>query len=207
MSEKRCAAIVLAAGKGTRYKETKQDVIFRGKPLWRYAYETALSVVGEGRIVAVGKDIPGGNTRTESVICGLRALPNDTDRVIIVEAARPMVTEEQIRALLADTHPSTSFVRPLVNTVVYRNGEYINREELYDLLTPQAFDYRMLLAAYESGKYSDMTDETRVMYEYHGIRAHYIETDSNLFKVTYPGDLEIIDSIYRAQIAAGVRKE
>ena len=42
MSEKLCAAIVLAAGKGTRYKETKQDVIFRGKPLWRYAYETAL---------------------------------------------------------------------------------------------------------------------------------------------------------------------
>ena len=33
----------------------------------------------------------------------------------------------------------------------------------------------------------------------HGIRAHYIETGSNLFKVTYPGDLDIIESIYRAQ--------
>ena len=199
MKETRYAAVVLAAGRGMRYGETKQDVLFHGKPLWRYAYETALSVVGEGRIVAVGKDIAGGATRTASVICGLLALPEDTERVILVEAARPMVTAEQIRALLEDGHPSVSFVRPLVNTVVYRNGEYINREELYDLLTPQAFDYRLLLEAYQSGRFNDMTDETRVMYEYHGIRAHYIETGSNLFKVTYPGDLDIIESIYQAQ--------
>lgn len=207
MKDTRYSAILLAAGRGTRYGETKQDVMFRGKPLWRYAYEVALSVVGAGRIVAVGKDIPGGDTRTASVLCGLEALPADTERVIIVEAARPMVTAAQVRLLLEDGHPSVSFVRPLVNTVVYRNGEYINREELYDLLTPQAFDYRMLLDAYRSGRFENMTDETRVMYEYHGVRAHYIETGSNLFKVTYPGDLEIIESIYRAQVAAGEREE
>ena len=40
-------AILLAAGKGKRYKGIKQDVLFHGKPLWRYAYETALDVVGE----------------------------------------------------------------------------------------------------------------------------------------------------------------
>ena len=44
-----------------------------------------------------------------------------------------------------------------------------------------------------------MTDETRVMFEYHGIRPHFIETGNNLFKVTYPGDLDIIESIYQAQ--------
>ena len=42
-----------------------------------------------------------------------------------------------------------------------------------------------------------MTDETRVMYEFHGIRAHFIETETNLYKVTYPGDLDIIESIYK----------
>lgn len=192
-------AIVLAAGKGTRYKGTKQDVLFHEKPLWRYAYETALSVVGEQYIVAVGKDIPGGETRTGSVLNGLEALPEDTERVIIVEAARPMVTKEQILELLADSHPSSSFVRPLVNTVIYRDGRYINREDLYDLLTPQAFDYKLLLEAYHSGKYNDMTDETRAMYEFHGIKPHLMETDNNLFKVTYPGDLDIIESIYKAQ--------
>ena len=149
--------------------------------------------------MAVGKDIPGGTTRTGSVLNGLEALPKDTDRVIILEAARPMVTKKQIIQLLNDSHPSTSFVRPLVNTVIYRNGEYINREEMYDLLTPQAFDYKLLLEAYQSGKFNDMTDETRAMYEFHGIKPHLIETENNLFKVTYPGDLDIIESIYKAQ--------
>ena len=60
-------AILLAAGIGSRYHAKKQDLIFHNKPLWRYAYETASVVVGDGNIVAVGKDIPGGETRTESV--------------------------------------------------------------------------------------------------------------------------------------------
>ena len=120
-----CSVILLAAGKGTRYKGTKQDVLFHDKPLWRYAYETAASIVGKERMV------------------------EDTARVVIVEAARPMVTREQIQMLLDDPHPSVSFVRPLVNTVVYRNGTYINREDLFDLLTPQAFDYQVIMELHE----------------------------------------------------------
>jgi 2-C-methyl-D-erythritol 4-phosphate cytidylyltransferase len=193
----RYSAILLAAGKGTRYKEKKQDVIFHNKPLWRYAYECAKKIVGKQNIIVVGKDIHGGVTRTESVLKGLESIPSDTDRVVILEAARPMVTEKQIRQLLEDSHPSCSFVRPLVNTVIFRNGTYINRDSLYELLTPQAFDYKLLLSAYRSGKFNDMTDETRVMYEFHGIRAHFIETETNLYKVTYPGDLDIIESIYK----------
>lgn len=197
------SAILLAAGKGTRYKDTKQDVLFHNKPLWKYSYETTVSVVGKEQIVVVGKDIPGGKTRTESVLNGLEALPKDTDRVIIVEAARPMVTKEQIIELLTDEYPSVSFARPPVNAVVYRDGTYINREELYDLLAPQAFDYKMLLEAYNSGNFNDMTDETRVMFEYYGVKPKFIETGSNLFKVTYPDDLKVIESIYTSLIKEG----
>jgi len=189
-------AILLAAGIGSRYHAKKQDLIFHNKPLWRYAYETAKEVVGDGNIVAVGKDIPGGETRTESVKIGLAALPESIDRVIIVEAARPMVTKEQIEILLNDSHPSVTYVRPLVNTVIYRDGTYVNRSEMYDMLTPQAFDRKMLQEAYNSDKFENMTDETRVMFEYHGIKPHFIETEANLFKVTYPGDLDILESIY-----------
>ena len=199
-------AILLAAGSGTRYHGKKQDLEFHGKPIWRYAYETALEVVGQNNIVAVGKDIQGGATRTGSVMNGLNALPEMIDRVIIVEAARPMVTKEQIKQLLEDPYPSSTFVRPLVNTVIFRDGTYINRNELYDLLTPQAFDKKKLMEAYRSSRFDDMTDETRVMFEYHGVKPHFIETDSNLFKITYPGDLEIIESIYQAQIKNGIRQ-
>ena len=200
-------AILLAAGSGTRYHGNKQDTSFHDEYVWEYAYETALSVVGEGNIVAVGKDIQGGATRTGSVMNGLAALLKEIDRVIIVEAARPMVTKDQIIQLLQDPYPSSTFVRPLVNTVIYRDGTFINRGDLYDLLTPQAFDRNMLQEAYQSGRFDDMTDETRVMFEYHGVKPHFIETDSNLFKITYPGDLDIIESIYKQQIENGIRKE
>lgn len=198
-------AILLAAGKGTRYHGKKQDLEFHGKPLWRYAYETAMTVVGKDNIVAVGKDFPGGETRTGSVMKGLEALPADVDRVIIVEAARPMVTHEQIIQLLEDPYPSSTFVRPLVNTVIFRDGTYVNRNEMYDLLTPQAFDRKMLMEAYESGRFNDMTDETRVMFEYHRLKPHFIETESNLFKITYPGDLDVLESIYQSQKKEGNR--
>lgn len=191
-------AIVLAAGFSTRYGGTKkQDLEFHGKQLWKYSYDTAKSIVGHENIVAVGKDIPGGDTRTKSVIIGLRSLPSDTDRVIILDAARPLVTVRQIKILLENPNPSCTLVRPLVNTPIFRDGTYVNRNEMYDMLVPQAFDYKLLLEAYDSGRFEDMTDETRVMYEYHGIKPTLIETENNLYKVTYPGDLLIIESIYK----------
>ena len=65
----------------------------------------------------------------------------------------------------------------------------------------------MLLKAYESEKFYDMTDETRVMFEYYGVKPHFIETESNLFKITYPGDLDILESIYQSQLEKGIRNE
>lgn len=194
-------AIVLAAGLSTRYGNTKkQDLEFHGKQIWKYSYDTAKSIVGEDYIVAVGKDMPGGATRTDSVIIGLKALPVDTNRVIILDAARPMVTESQVRDLLENPNPSVTFVHSMVNTPIFRDGTYVNRSEMYDMLVPQAFDYKLLVEAYESGRFKDMTDETRVMFEYHGIKPTLIETENNLYKVTYPGDLYVIESIYQRQI-------
>lgn len=193
------SAILLAAGSGTRYHGHKQDEVFHGFPLWELVYNTLLKVIKRDNIVVVGKTINGGNTRTESVKIGLANISNATDRVVIVEAARPLVTKKQIEILLNDQSKSSTFVQPLVNTVVYRNGDYIDRDKLYELLTPQAFDYKLLCEAYEKGDFNDVTDETRVMYEYHGIKPHFLETTNNLFKVTYPGDLKILECLYNKE--------
>jgi len=192
-------AIILAAGFSTRYKEKKQDLIFHGKQLWRYSYGSAISVVGKENAIVVGKDVPGGATRTESVIIGLDNLSHDTDRVIILDAARPMVTPKQIKDLLDCPSQSVTYVRPLVNTPIFRDGRYVNRSDMYDMLVPQAFDYQLLRKAYQSNQFKDMTDETRVMYEYYGIKPTLVETDNNLYKVTYPGDLLVIEAIYQSQ--------
>lgn len=192
---KKNACIILAGGKGTRFQGKKQDVEFHGKPLWKHSYDTALLV--SENVIVVGRDVPGGETRSFSVLNGLHALSKDTDKVVILEAARPLVTKEQLEILINDESSSSSFVMPLVNTVIGRDGTYYDRSSFYDLLVPQAFDYKKLLVAYETGKYTDMTDETRVIYEEYGIKPHLIETDQNLFKVTYPRDIAVLELIYQ----------
>lgn len=188
-------AIILAGGKGMRFHGPKQFVQLQGKPLWEIVRDKAYDVLRNQNIVTVGVDVPGGETRTGSVINGMRALRPETSRVIILEAARPLVRREQIQALLLAPEPSVTFVIPLVNTVIKRNGEYLNRNELYELLTPQAFDYAMLLKALSSGRFQDMTDETRTMYEYWNIPPHFIETTENLIKITYQRDIPIIERL------------
>ena len=192
--------INLAGGKGERFHGKKQDFEFHGKPLWQHVYDTALLVTEEQNIIIVGRDVPGGETRSFSVCNGLEALPKDIGKVIIVEAARPLVTKEQLELLINDTSLSSSFVMPLVNTVIGRDGTYYDRSSFYDLLVPQMFDYKKLYYAYKTGKYLDMTDETRVMFEEYGIKPHLIETGQNLFKVTYPRDIAVLETIYQSLI-------
>ena len=38
-----------------------------------------------------------------------------------------------------------------------------------------------------------MTDETRVMYEEYGITPTFVEGGENLYKVTYPHDIEYLE--------------
>lgn len=195
LADQKVSAIILAGGQGQRFHGKKQFTLLNGKQMWEYPYAEAVSILGPARVKVVGVDIPGGSTRTQSVINGIDAVEEDTERIVILEAARPLVRVKDLWQLILDDHPSATFVRALVNTVVFRDGTYINRNELYELLTPQAFDYPLLRAALHSGSFTDMTDETRVMFEYYNIQPHFIETDSPLFKVTYPEDICIAESM------------
>lgn len=188
-------AVILAGGQGSRYKKQKQFELLDGKEMWKHVYDKALKIVEKKDIVVVGVDVEGGKTRSESVSIGLNRLDGDYNKVIILEAARPLVTVEQMKTLLGTEYKSNTFVMPLVNTVIGRDGTYYNRKNFYDLLTPQAFDFKLLKAAYNTQKYSDTTDETVVMYNEYGIKPHFIEDGENLIKVTYRRDMEIIKQL------------
>lgn len=191
-------AIILAGGSGTRFgNEKKQFFEFHGKKLYEIVLEKVLKIINKENIVVVGVDVPGGNTRSKSVQNGLAFLNDSVDRVIILEAARPLVTISQIKQILDCNYDSVSFVMPCVNSPIFRNGNYINRQDLYDLLVPQCFNYSLLKKAYGTCKYDDMTDETRVMFEEYGIKPYFIETSQNLFKVTYKRDIAVLESIYQ----------
>lgn len=189
-------AIILAAGEGSRFGSKKQFILYKGKMLYEHVLNTMEKCISRDNIVVVGVDIPGGSTRSESVFNGLKFLSNkNIEKVIIAEAARPLVTVKQIEEILNTQYKSNTFVMPLVNTVVYRTGVYINRNDLYDLLVPQSFDFNLLYKAYMTGKYKDYTDDTRIIFEEYNIKPHFILTGDNLYKVTYKKDLAVLDSI------------
>lgn len=194
---KNIGCIILAAGQGTRFGKQKQFVEFNGKTLWKHIYDKACILIKKENIVVVGVDIPGGNTRSKSVICGLNKLKEigGIERVIILEAARPLVSMDQLKEIINDNHESTTFVLPLVNTIIKKDGTYCNREDYYSMTTPVGFDFNLLYEAYSSNKFLDLTDDTRVMYEYFGIKPYFIEGAENLVKVTYSSDIYVLETL------------
>lgn len=71
---------------------------------------------------------------------------------------------------------------------------HFTRSDCLRLQTPQAFNYSLLKSAYATGKYTDMTDETRVLYEEYGIAPTILDGGENLYKVIYPKDLAFLEA-------------
>lgn len=194
--------IILAGGSGTRFGGSvkKQFLVFHGKELWRYMYDTACTVLPKENIVVVGVDMPGGTTRSGSVKNGLDwiAKQGGCERVVICEAARALVTKEQLRQIINLDSPSCCFVNPVVDTIILTDKTYLTRSECRHLVSPQAFDFELLYKAYRECDLGEMrTDETRLMYETYGIKPDFLEGGENLYKVTYPKDIAILEVIYK----------
>lgn len=194
-------AIILAGGSSTRFggKVKKQFTTLCGKELWQFLLDTVTSVVPRSQVVVVGVDIPGGSTRNESVKIGLEWVADrgDCKRVIIFEAARPLVTKEQIETIESSTEPSSCFYVPVVDTVIINDSQYFDRSRCKHIVSPQAFDFQLLYEAYKKCVSLEeiRTDETRLMFETYGILPELLRGGDNLFKVTYPKDLAIVGTI------------
>ena len=189
-------AIILAGGKGTRFHQQKQFVQLWGKELWRHVYDKACQLIPKEQIIVVGVDVPGGETRSGSVMNGLNGL-KECEKVLLLEAARPLVTIEQIQTLIDCEGDSITFVAPCIDTIIKRDKTYLNRNDCLRMQTPQAFNYQLLKKAYETGKYLDMTDETRVLFDEYGIEPTFVEGGENLYKVTYPKDIAFIEYFFK----------
>ena len=188
------ATIILAGGSGTRYGGKKQFALLDGKPLWRHLYDLVADVAPDDRIVVVGVDVEGGTTRNRSVQHGMARL-GSTQRVMIFDAARPLVTRGQVARLRAVDTPSATFAMPVVDTLVRTDGTPADRSEYMRVQTPQAFDFDMLWRAVRDDRYAQATDETRVMFDEYGIRPLLLQGGENLMKVTYPEDMVVLQGI------------
>ena len=191
------SGIILAAGDGLRFGEKKQFVKLKGKPIWKWSYDVAKKCLDE--VVVVGVDFNGGNTRQESVKIGLEHITGD--KVVIFDASRPLVTEEQVERIKEAVlkYDSVSYGMEPSDTIYSCPPIFIysdwSRKELIALQVPQAFDTKLLREAHLEYNNTNKTDDTILMYRAFRCSPKIIEGGINLYKLTYPEDLKIIKAL------------
>lgn len=210
------AAIVVAAGKGLRAGGTvpKQFALWHGKPLVRHSVESLISAGIAPVVVAIPQgwetvaaaalqELPGivfvhgGATRRESVALALEALAEDAPaHVLIHDAARPILPRAVIDGLLAAlaTAPGAIPVLPVVDSVVRgKDGlrrAAVERDGLYRVQTPQAFEYAAIFAAHRSWTGGPEAGDDAQVAEAAGLPVALVPGDEALRKVTFASDLE-----------------
>lgn len=213
------AAIVVAAGSGSRAGAgvSKQWRQVAGKPVARWSIE-AFFAAGAKVVVAVIPPAetetarallgdlpgliltPGGETRAQSVMFGLRALDPSLEAVMVHDAARPFLSINHVAVLLSALEGADGAILalPVADTVKRALGSHIEtapRDGLWRAQTPQAFHRAPLLAAYAA--WSDdqaPTDDAGVM-EAVGGAVRLVPGDPMLFKLTYPEDFVMAERL------------
>jgi 2-C-methyl-D-erythritol 4-phosphate cytidylyltransferase len=203
------AAVVVAAGRGTRFGGAKQFALIDGETVAARSVRQARTVAdlvvvvvpegydgdGEGADLMV----TGGASRASSVRCGL-ALCGDADIVIVHDAARPLASSELFRAVVGAIENGADAVIPgltvtdTVKRVTTKDGvtvvaETLTREELIAVQTPQAFRRDVLERAHASG--DDATDDAGLV-EALGLLVVVVPGEVTNVKITHLGDLEVL---------------
>ena len=216
---KKIAVIIAAAGIGSRMNTDvpKQYLNVDGKPMflkttemfrensdiddiivvtnsdYHKECETLLKASGINAAVVVG-----GKERQDSIYEGLKQLPEDTDYVLIHDAARPFVTQELIQETIASVIEKKAVVCavPVKDTIRMKTeqekSETMDRSLMYAVQTPQAFEKKLIVEAYEKA-YRDRfygTDDATLA-ERAGHTVHMIDGSYDNIKITTRGDLPV----------------
>ena len=150
----------------------------------------------------------GGATRAASVLAGLRELlkqgAHDTDWVLVHDAARCLVTPEQINALIdscQDDAVGGLLAHKLADTLKVesnnRVAQTVDRSDKWLAQTPQMFRVGVLLQALEHAGAS-VTDEASAI-EAMGLSPLLVSGNAQNFKVTYPEDFALAAAILNSR--------
>ena len=229
--------VVLAAGRGRRSGLEENKVFFRWEGrsvLSRCLDALAASGAYDGIVLVLSEsDLPryrqivqaegenplvkriamGGDTRRESGYSGLMALPEGVEIVSVHDAARPFVTEEIVRATIADAQIYGSGVisTPVVDTIkcldpVTGLVTTPDRSRLRAVQTPQSFQYDLLMAAHERARRENLevTDDA-MLYEHQYGSVHLSSApgaEKNI-KLTNPEDFRRLNAAPALRIGSG----
>ena len=136
----------------------------------------------------------GGNSRTESVYCGLKHIQNQgISHVLIHDGARPFVSEKTISEIITALKSHEGIVPVLaISDAVWKINDLhlvnpVARDELCLAQTPQGFDYARILEAYEKrpGNMADCAEIAR----FDRLKVAFIEGEKENYKITTAEDL------------------
>lgn len=202
----RFAAIIVAAGSGSRFGGPKHALTLGGLPVWKHSVRLFESA-GAEEIVVVGDvtgGIPGGDRRRDSVEAGLLAIRSDAEWVLIHDAARPLATVSLVaRVLDAAGAPGVDGVIPAIavtDTLKEVSGAAVvgtvDRNKLRAVQTPQAFRTEALVAAHRDDPDADATDDAGLI-ERMGGTVVTVDGETTNMKITYEGDLAVAELLLR----------
>ncbi|MFC7050729.1 bifunctional 2-C-methyl-D-erythritol 4-phosphate cytidylyltransferase/2-C-methyl-D-erythritol 2,4-cyclodiphosphate synthase [Emcibacter nanhaiensis] len=210
------AAVIVAAGRGQRVggETPKQYLTLGDKTVLYHTVKKFLNHPQIDRIVvaihpddvmlynkAIGilKLMPpvyGGETRQQSVLCGLEALVSEApDIVLIHDAARPLLSEELISRTIetAKTKGSALPALPVADTLKRVENDLVSgtvdRTNLWRAQTPQAFNFTEILEGHRTARGMNLTDDVAVA-EFVGLPVAITDGEERNFKITSKEDLE-----------------
>ncbi|HMF27807.1 MAG TPA: 2-C-methyl-D-erythritol 4-phosphate cytidylyltransferase [Candidatus Cybelea sp.] len=214
------AAVIVAAGRGTRLGAPKQFLELAGTPMvgWSIAKFASMPEIAE-LIVATEPDsvdpmralcerfasnrtwcvVQGGATRQQSVYQGLRAVSDKCDAVLVHDGARPLVTLDDVRAGMREVRHGRAalLATPVVDTVKavdlesLQVLETLDRGRLWAAQTPQFARTTELRAAHEAARRDGVeVTDDAALLECAGVAVIVVPSTSENFKVTLPADVE-----------------
>ena len=227
------AAVIVAAGRGTRLGGPKQLIELAGIPMVGWSIQTFASMPEIAEIVVAtepeslepirdlfvrlapkheARVVRGGATRQESVYNGLRAVSETCDAVFVHDGARPLVSVDDVRAGMKEVAVGRAslLAAPVVDTIKSVDPESLqvrltlDRRSLWAAETPQFARSGELLAAHESARREGFeATDDAALLERSGVAVVVVSSTNENFKVTRPADVVRAAAILQAR-ATGV---
>ena len=216
-------AIIVAAGSSNRMGFDKLFALLGDKPVVAHTLDAFERAECVDEIILVGREdrlaelqqlvrrtewkkvrhvVSGGVHRQDSVRAGLNRVAPDVRYVAVQDAARPLVTAEQIGRVFeaSRVHGAAALAEPVTDTLKRGDENHfvcggVDRADLYAMQTPQIFSRDILVEAYDAvaEKKLSITDEVSAV-EQLGRKVFLVPNDEFNLKITYPRDLLLAQS-------------
>ena len=147
--------------------------------------------------------VPGGASRTDSVLLGLEAVSQQAQLVAVHDGARPLVPDEVITKAVrkAAKFGAAAPAIPVKDTIKVSTEDGIvdqtpPRRTLFAVQTPQVFDAELLRAALQRAKETgvEATDDCSAV-EALGMKVHLTDGSEENIKLTTPLDIDLAEAI------------